>query len=316
MNKGDKVYIAGHNGMVGSALVRKFRTENFSNIIVRDRKELDLSNQAAVNAFFRAEKPDVVVLAAAKVGGIHANNTYGADFIYQNLIIVVNVVEAAYRNGVERLLFLGSSCVYPKEASQPLREECLLSGPLERTNEPYAIAKIAGLKLCQSYRRQYGSLYHSVMPTNLYGSGDNYHPGNSHVLPALVARIHAAKVKESPEVVVWGSGSPKREFLHVDDMADACYFLLQNENPPDLLNVGSGVDLSIRELAYQIKNIVGYEGELTFDSLKPDGTLRKLLDVSKMRALGWEASIDLSEGLRRTYASFLDESERGDLRLV
>ncbi len=316
MNKGDKVYIAGHNGMVGSALVRKFRTENFSNIIVRDRKELDLSNQEAVNAFFRAEKPDVVVLAAAKVGGIHANNTYGADFIYQNLIIVVNVVEAAYRNGVERLLFLGSSCIYPKEASQPLREECLLSGPLERTNEPYAIAKIAGLKLCQSYRRQYGSLYHSVMPTNLYGSGDNYHPGNSHVLPSLVARIHAAKVKESPEVVVWGSGSPKREFLHVDDMADACYFLLQNENPPDLLNVGSGVDLSIRELAYQIKNIVGYEGELTFDSLKPDGTLRKLLDVSKMRALGWEASIDLSEGLRRTYASFLDESERGALRLV
>jgi GDP-L-fucose synthase len=277
---------------------------------------LNLSSQVDVNAFFKTEKPSVVVLAAAKVGGIHANNTYGADFLYQNLIIAANVVEAAYRNGVKRLLFLGSSCIYPKEAPQPLSEECLLSGSLEPTNESYAIAKIAGLKLCQNYRRQYGSLFHSIMPPNLYGPGDNYHPENSHVLQALVARIHQAKVEGLSEVVVWGSGSPKREFLHVDDLADACYFLLQKENPPDLLNVGSGVDLSIRELAEQIKEIVGYEGSLTFDSSKPDGTLRKLLDVSKMRNLGWEASIGLNEGLRRTYASFLEESKIGNVRLV
>lgn len=316
MKTDDRVYIAGHKGMVGSALLRKFRNENFSNIIVRDRKELDLSDQAAGNAFFEAEKPDIVVLAAAKVGGIYANNTYGADFIYQNLIIAANVVEAAYRNGVKRLLFLGSSCIYPKEASQPMSEECLLSGSLESTNEPYAIAKIAGLKLCQYYRRQYGSLFYSAMPTNLYGSGDNYHPENSHVLPALIARFHQAKADESPEVVVWGSGSPKREFLHVDDLADACYFLLGKENPPDWINVGTGIDLSIRELAEQIKEIVDYRGKIVFDSSKPDGTPRKLLDVSKMKTLGWEASIGLDEGLRRTYTAFLEESREGSLRVV
>lgn len=305
MEKSAKIYIAGHRGMVGSAIHRKLVKEGYSNIITRTSAELDLRDQQAVTAFFELEKPDYVFLAAAKVGGIVANNTYRADFLYENLAIQNNVIHQAYKNDVKKLMFLGSSCIYPKLAPQPLKEDYLLTGLLEETNEPYAIAKIAGIKMCDAYRAQYGSNYISVMPTNLYGYNDNYHPQNSHVLPALIRKFHEAKVNSSPEVVVWGSGSPMREFLFADDLADACYFLMESYNEPNLINIGTGVDLTIKDLALLIKKVVGYEGELTFDSTKPDGTPRKLMDVSKLHGLGWKHQIDLEEGIQLAYNDFL-----------
>lgn len=309
-----KLFIAGHNGMVGGALVRRFRAEPGVELVLRSRRELDLTDQAAVNAFYAAEKPDVAIIAAAKVGGIHANNTYPADFIYANLIMAANCIHGAYAAGVPRLLFLGSSCIYPKHAPQPMPEDCLLTGPLEPTNEAYAIAKIAGLKLCEFYRRQHGVCYHSAMPTNLYGPGDNYHPQNSHVLPALIRKFHEAKVAGRPEVVAWGTGSPRREFLHVADLADACAFLLRLPNPPDLINVGTGADVTIRELTEIVAATIGYTGRIVWDATKPDGTPRKLMDVSKLTALGWQARTALREGVAATYASFLTESAAGSLR--
>jgi len=288
--------------MVGSAIVRKLKSEGFENIIYRTSSELNLVNQSAVHDFFEDEKPDHVFLAAAKVGGIHANNTYRAEFIYRNLMIQNNVIHAAYEQGVMKFMFLGSSCIYPKMAPQPLQEESLLSGFLEPTNEPYAIAKIAGIKMCEAYRDQYGCNFISGMPTNLYGPNDNYHPENSHVLPALVRKFHEAKVNGKPEVVVWGSGSPLREFLHVDDLADACLYLMQTYNEKDFVNIGTGTDISIKNLALLIKEIVGFEGELTWDSSKPDGTPRKLMDVSRLANLGWTAQIPLREGIASTYA--------------
>jgi len=309
-----KLYIAGHRGMVGSALVRRFEQASDTELVLRTRAELDLTNQAAVETFFQTEKPDVAIIAAAKVGGIHANNTYPAEFGYENLILATNCIQAAYRAGVPRLLFLGSSCIYPKMAPQPLREDSLLTGPLEPTNEAYAIAKIAGLKLAEYYRRQYGVCYHSAMPTNLYGPGDNYHGPNSHVLPALIRRFHEAKQAGTPSVAAWGTGSPLREFLHVDDLAEACAFLLQQENPPDLINMGSGVEISIRELTTKVAATVGYTGEIRWDTNKPDGTPRKLMDVSRLAQLGWTAKIDLDTGLERTYRDFLAESASGQLR--
>ncbi|MET1056442.1 MAG: GDP-L-fucose synthase [Pedobacter sp.] len=305
MEKSAKIYIAGHRGMVGSAIYRKLVKEGYSNIITRTSAELDLRDQQAVTAFFELEKPDYVFLAAAKVGGIVANNTYRADFLYENLAIQNNVIHQAYKNDVKKLMFLGSSCIYPKLAPQPLKEDYLLTGLLEETNEPYAIAKIAGIKMCDAYRAQYGSNYISVMPTNLYGYNDNYHPQNSHVLPALIRKFHEAKVNSSPEVVVWGSGSPMREFLFADDLADACYFLMESYNEPNLINIGTGVDLTIKDLALLIKKVVGYEGELNFDSTKPDGTPRKLMDVSKLHGLGWKHQIDLEEGIQLAYDDFL-----------
>ena len=305
MEKSAKIYIAGHRGMVGSAIHRKLVKEGYSNIITRTSAELDLRDQQAVTAFFELEKPDYVFLAAAKVGGIVANNTYRADFLYENLAIQNNVIHQAYKNDVKKLMFLGSSCIYPKLAPQPLKEDYLLTGLLEETNEPYAIAKIAGIKMCDAYRAQYGSNYISVMPTNLYGYNDNYHPQNSHVLPALIRKFHEAKVNSSPEVVVWGSGSPMREFLFADDLADACYFLMESYNEPNLINIGTGVDLTIKDLALLIKKVVGYEGELNFDSTKPDGTPRKLMDVSKLHGLGWKHQIDLEEGIKLAYHDFL-----------
>jgi GDP-L-fucose synthase len=295
-----KIYIAGHRGMVGSALERKLRKEGYSNIVSKTSSELDLRNQQAVNDFFEKEKPAYVILAAAKVGGIHANNTYRAEFIYDNLMIEANIINAAYLNNVTKLLFLGSSCIYPKMAPQPLKEEYLLSGYLELTNQPYAIAKIAGIEMCDSYRAQYGCNFISAMPTNLYGTNDNYHPENSHVLPALIRRIVLAKKNNEPNVTIWGTGKPRREFLHVDDLADACYFLLQNYNEHGLVNIGCGTDVSIKELAALIAEEVGYEGQLVFDTSKPDGTPRKLMDTSKINKLGWQASINLQNGIRRT----------------
>jgi len=309
-----KIFVAGHNGMVGGALVRRFRGEAGVQLVLRSRRELDLTDQAAVNAFFAAEKPDVAIIAAAKVGGIHANNTYPADFIYGNLIVAANCIQGAYAAGVKRLLFLGSSCIYPKHAPQPMPEDCLLTGPLEPTNEAYAVAKIAGLKLCEFYRRQHGVCYHSAMPTNLYGPGDNYHLQNSHVLPALIRKFHEAKIAGRPEVVAWGTGSPRREFLHVDDLADACAFLLRLSNPPDLINVGTGTDVTIRELTEIVAGAVGYTGRIVWDATKPDGTPRKLMDVSKLAALGWRARTALRDGVAATYASFLAESAAGTLR--
>lgn len=309
-----KLFIAGHNGMVGGALVRRFRAEAGVQLVLRSRRELDLTDQAAINAFYSAEKPDVAIIAAAKVGGIHANNTYPADFIYANLIMAANCIHGAYAAGVPRLLFLGSSCIYPKHAPQPMPEDCLLTGPLEPTNEAYAIAKIAGLKLCEFYRRQHGVCYHSAMPTNLYGPGDNYHPQNSHVLPALIRKFHEAKVGGRPEVVAWGTGSPRREFLHVDDLADACAFLLRLPNPPDLINVGTGTDVTIRELTEIVAASVGYTGRIVWDATKPNGTPRKLMDVSKLTALGWRARTALRDGVSATYASFLAEQAAGTLR--
>jgi len=300
--------------MVGGALVRRFRGEAGVQLVLRSRRELDLTDQAAVNAFYAAEKPDVAIIAAAKVGGIHANNTYPADFIYANLIMAANCIHGAYAAGVQRLLFLGSSCIYPKHAPQPMPEDCLLTGPLEPTNEAYAIAKIAGLKLCEFYRRQHGVCFHSAMPTNLYGPGDNYHLQNSHVLPALIRKFHEAKVAGRPEVVAWGTGSPRREFLHVDDLADACAFLLRLPNPPDLINVGTGTDVTIRELTEIVAAAVGYTGRITWDTTKPDGTPRKLMDVSKLIALGWRARTALRDGVAATYASFLAEQAAGTLR--
>ena len=304
MEQTAKIYIAGHKGMVGSALESKLRKEGYNNLVTRTSRELDLRNQQAVNNFFEIEKPAYVILAAARVGGIHANNTYRAEFIYDNLMIEANIIHAAYLNKVTKLLFLGSSCIYPKVAPQPLKEEYLLSGYLEPTNQPYAIAKIAGIELCDSYRVQYGCNFISAMPTNLYGTNDNYHPENSHVLPALIRRIVLAKKNNEPFVTIWGSGTPKREFLHVDDLADACYFLLQNYNEQGLVNIGCGIEISIKELAELIISEVGYRGELLFDSTKPDGTPRKLLDVSKISDLGWTYSITLNEGVKKTVREF------------
>ncbi len=303
MKKEQKIYVAGHRGMVGSAIVRKLETEGFKNIVFRTSSELDLMDQAAVNQFFREEKPDFIFLAAAKVGGIHANNTYRAEFIYRNLMIQNNVIHAAHESNVEKLMFLGSSCIYPKSAPQPMKEEHLLTGLLEPTNEPYAIAKISGIKMCEAYRDQYGCNYISVMPTNLYGPNDNYHPQNSHVLPALIRKFHEAKQNGNPSVEVWGSGSPLREFLHVDDLADACFYLMQNYDEKDFLNIGTGKDISIKDLALLIKEIVGFEGELTWDATKPDGTPRKLMDVGRLTDLGWTAQISLRDGITSTYNS-------------
>ena len=300
MEQTAKIYIAGHRGMVGSGLERKLRKEGYNNIVTRTSSELDLRNQQAVNVFFEKEKPAYVILAAAKVGGIHANNTYRAEFIYDNLMIETNIIHAAYLNKVTKLLFIGSSCIYPKMAPQPLKEEYLLSGYLEPTNQPYAIAKIAGIEMCDSYRAQYGCNFISAMPTNLYGTNDNYHPENSHVLPALIRRIVLAKKNNVPTVTIWGTGTPRREFLHVDDLADACYFLLQNYNEQGLVNIGCGTDVSIKELAELIVAEVGYIGDLFFDTTKPDGTLRKLMDTNKINKLGWEPIIKLKEGINRT----------------
>ncbi|KAA9040998.1 GDP-L-fucose synthase [Ginsengibacter hankyongi] len=305
MNKTDKIYVAGHRGMVGSAIVRKLRSEGFNNIIEKTSSELDLRNQESVNKFFETNKPDYVFLAAAKVGGIMANNTYKAEFLYDNLMIETNIIQAAYKNEVKKLLFLGSSCIYPKLAPQPLKEEYLLSGLLESTNEPYAIAKIAGIKLCEYYREQFGCNYISLMPTNLYGPNDNYDLQNSHVLPALIRKLHTAKVSGMPSITLWGTGSPKREFLHVDDLANACLHLMEHYNQKQFLNIGTGEDLTIKKLAELIKNIVGYDGDINWDATKPDGTPRKLMDVSKAHSLGWTHEIALEEGIKKTYADFL-----------
>ena len=300
MEQAAKIYIAGHRGMVGSGLERKLRKEGYSNIVTKSSAELDLRNQQAVNDFFEKEKPEYVILAAAKVGGIHANNTYRAEFIYDNLMIEANIIHAAYLNKVTKLLFLGSSCIYPKMAPQPLKEEYLLSGYLEPTNQPYAIAKIAGIEMCDSYRAQYGCNFISAMPTNLYGTNDNYHPENSHVLPALIRRIVLAKKNNEPNVTIWGTGTPRREFLHVDDLADACHFLLQNYNEQGLVNIGCGFDVSIKELAELIVAEVGYKGQIVFDSTKPDGTPRKLMDTCKLTILGWKSHILLKDGINKT----------------
>ena len=304
MDKKDKVYVAGHRGMVGSAIVRKLQAEGHTSIVTRTSKEMDLIDQQAVRDFFAQEKPAYVYLAAAKVGGIHANNVYRAQFLYENLMIESNIIHAAYENGVKKLLFLGSSCIYPKMAPQPLKEESLLTGLLEQTNEPYAIAKIAGIKLAESYRRQYGCNYISAMPTNLYGPNDNYDLNNSHVLPALIRKFHTAKVTGAPSVEVWGTGSPMREFLHVDDLADACYFLMGNYDEELFLNIGTGEDLTIKALAEMIKEVVGYTGELKWNTEKPDGTPRKLMDVGRLHNLGWKHRIGLREGITAVYAEF------------
>ena len=306
MEQTDKIYIAGHRGMVGSGLERKLRIEGYNNIVTRTSSELDLRNQQAVNNFLEKEKPEYLIIAAAKVGGIHANNTYRAEFIYDNLMIETNIIHAAYLNKVTKLLFLGSSCIYPKMAPQPLKEEYLLSGYLEPTNQPYAIAKIAGIEMCDSYRVQYGCNFISAMPTNLYGTNDNYHPENSHVLPALIRRIVLAKKNNEPTVTIWGTGTPRREFLHVDDLADACYFLLQNYNEKGLVNIGCGTDVSIQELAELIAFEVGYGGKLIFDATKPDGTPRKLMDISKINNLGWSYKISLKEGIYKTISELKD----------
>jgi GDP-L-fucose synthase len=314
VDKQAKIYVAGHQGMVGSAILRVLKNKGYKNIVARSHKELDLTNQLAVNEFFQNEKPDQVYLAAAKVGGIFANNTYPADFIYINIMIESNVIHAAYRYGVQKLLFLGSSCIYPKLADQPIKEESLLSGYLESSNEPYAIAKIAGIKLCESYNRQYNLDYRSVMPTNLYGIGDNYHPENSHVIPALIRRFHEAKKNEVPSVTIWGSGQPKREFLYVDDMADASIFTMElsktmyescTKPMQNFLNVGFGSDITILELAMIIKKVIAFEGEIRFDLTKPDGSPKKLMDSSRLNHLGWKPKINLEKGLKNAYQDFL-----------
>ena len=309
-----KLFIAGHQGMVGAALVRRFQDEPGVTLVLRTRRELDLTNATAVAAFYAAENPDGAIIAAAKVGGIHANSAYPADFLFDNLAIAASCIHGAYGAGVQRLLFLGSSCIYPKHAPQPMPEHCLLTGELEPTNEPYAIAKIAGLKLAQYYRRQHGVLFHSAMPTNLYGPGDNYHLQNSHVLPALIRKFHEAKMSGRSEVVAWGTGSPKRELLHVDDLADACAFLLRQANPPDWINVGTGTDVTIRELTELVRDVTGFQGKVVWDASKPDGTPRKLMDGSQLSALGWQAKTALREGVMRTYASFLGETLAGTRR--
>lgn len=303
----DKIYISGHLGLVGSAIERKFRANGYINIVTRSSKQLDLRNQLAVNDFFEMEKPKIVINVAGKVGGIYANNNYRAEFIYDNLMIQANVLHASYMNNVSKLLYLGSSCIYPKYAPQPLKENYILSSSLEPTNQPYAIAKIAGIELCDSYRAQYGCNYISAMPTNLYGTNDNYHPENSHVLPALIRRIIIANKNNEPTVTIWGTGTPRREFMHVDDLADACFFLLENYNEGGIINIGWGDDVSIKEIAELIAGEVGYKGSLVFDTTKPDGTPRKLLDTTKMNNLGWKPSITLKEGIKRTITEVIDK---------
>ena len=319
MNRDARIFVAGHRGMVGSAIVRRLEALGYTNIITRGREDLDLVDQAAVNAFFAETKIDQVYMASAKVGGIHANNTYPAEFIYQNLMVEANIIHAAHMNDVNKLLFLGSSCIYPKFAAQPMKEEALVTGVLEPTNEPYAVAKIAGIKLCESYNRQYGRDYRSVMPTNLYGPNDNFHPENSHVVPALLKRFHEATKRGDNEVVIWGSGKPQREFLHVDDMAAACVHVMelddqtyQAHTQPMLshINVGTGVDCSIRELAETIARVTEYQGQLKFDSTKPDGTPRKLMDVSRLKALGWQSTISREDGLRDAYRWFVENQDK------
>jgi GDP-L-fucose synthase len=327
MNQTDRIYVAGHRGLVGSALVKALQAQGYSNLLLRTHAELDLTDQRATEAFFTAEKPDYVFLAAARVGGIVANNTYPAEFIRDNLAIQTNIIHAAYQNNARRLLFLGSSCVYPKLAPQPMKEDCLLTGPLEPTNRPYALAKIAGIEMCWSYNRQYGTRYLAVMPTNLYGPGDNYHPENSHVIPALIRRFHEAKLSKGPTVTVWGSGTPRREFLYSEDMADACVFLMNLPDGkfesllgsdesgtgrfwPPLVNIGVGEEVTIRELAALVKQVVGYEGDLVFDTTKPDGTPRKLLDVGLINARGWKATTSLRQGLSDAYKEFMDTKPR------
>ena len=328
MDKHAKIFVAGHRGLVGSAIVRNLRARGYDNLLLRTHAELDLCNQAATEAFFAAEKPDYVFLAAARVGGIHANNSYPAEFIYSNITVQINTIHAAWQAGVKRLMFLGSSCIYPKLAPQPMKEEHLLTGPLEPTNRPYALAKIAGVEMCWSYNRQYGTKYLGVMPTNLYGPGDNYHPENSHVIPAMIRRFHEAKLAGAPTVTVWGSGTPRREFLYSEDMADACVFLMnlpaeQYDSllgsdeaasgvfAPPLVNIGVGTDVTIREIAQSVQRTVGYTGELQFDTSKPDGTPRKLMDVGLLTSLGWQASTPLDEGLARAYADFLQCAGQG-----
>lgn len=306
MDSQAKIYVAGHNGLVGGAIVRTLREKGFANLVLRTSRELDLRQQQAVDQFFAQEKPEYVFLAAAKVGGIQANNTYRAEFLYDNLMIEANVIHSAHRHSVKKLLFLGSSCIYPKLCPQPMREDYLLTGFLEPTNEPYAISKIAGLKLCENYHRQYGVNFISAMPTNLYGINDNFDLANSHVLPALLRKFHEAKVAQSPSVTVWGTGEALREFLYVDDLADALIFLMQNYNDSEFINVGTGEEISIKGLAHTIQAIVGYEGEIVFDPSKPDGTPRKLLDVSRLESLGWQAQVNLKEGIEKTYAWYLE----------
>ncbi len=308
LEKNAKIYVAGHRGMVGSAIVRKLQADGYQNLVTRTSSELDLRNQAAVQQFFADEKLDYVFLAAAKVGGIYANNTYRADFIYDNMMIQNNIISESHKNGVKKLLFLGSSCIYPKMAPQPLKEDYLLTGELEPTNEPYAIAKIAGIKMCDAYRSQYGCNFISVMPTNLYGPNDNYDLNNSHVLPALIRKFHEAKLSGSPTVEVWGSGSPRREFLHADDLAAACIYLMETYNEPGLVNIGTGEDVTIKELAELVKKTVGYSGEIVWNTSKPDGTPRKLMDVSKLADFGWKYSINLEDGLREVYKEYAQKA--------
>jgi len=310
MNKCSKIYIAGHNGLVGSALIRKLKADGYNNIIGKSHVELDLTNQYAVNNFFKTENPEYVFLAAAKVGGIYANNTYPAEFIYSNLQIQINIIDACHEYGVRKLLFLGSSCIYPKFSPQPITEDCLLSGSLEKTNIAYAIAKIAGIIMCQSYNTQYGTDFISVMPTNLYGPNDNYDSENSHVLPALIDRIHKAKINNQDSITIWGTGNPKREFLYVGDIADACIHLMNKYSGNEIVNIGSGDEISIRELAYTISTIIGFTGKILFDQSKPDGTPRKLLDCSFIHSLGWKHKISLTEGIKKTYASYLEEIDK------
>ncbi|MBN1403641.1 MAG: GDP-L-fucose synthase [Opitutales bacterium] len=314
MNKTDRIYVAGHRGMVGSAIVRALEAAGYENIILRTHRELDLMDAESVAGFFKVEQPEVVIDAAAKVGGIHANDSYPADFLRENISMQMNIIDNAWKCGAKRLLFLGSSCIYPRMAPQPMPESCLLTSELEKTNEAYALAKITGLKYCQYLRRQYGVLFHSAMPTNLYGPHDNYHPQNSHVLPALIRRFHEAKLAKAPVVTMWGTGKPLREFLHADDLASAALHLLSLDNPPDWVNVGSGSEVTIAELAELVKEAVGYEGRIEMDESKPDGTPRKLLDISLIRSTGWEPKIPLKEGLARTYRDFLSEAQAGALR--
>lgn len=305
-----KIYVAGHNGMVGAAIVRRLQADGFHNLLTRSSKELDLRNQQAVDDFFATEQPEYVFLAAAKVGGIVANNTYRAEFLYDNLAMELNIIHAAYKNGVKKLLFLGSSCIYPKLAPQPLKEEYLLTGLLEPTNEPYAVAKIAGIKLCEAYRDQYGCNFIAAMPTNLYGKGDNYHLQNSHVIPALLRKFHEAKMQLHTQVEIWGTGTPLREFMFVDDLADGCLYLMQHYNDKLFVNIGTGEEISIKDLAYLVKDTVGFEGDIYFDTDKPDGTPRKLMDTSRLHAMGWKHTTSLQEGLKKAYAYFMEGEAR------
>ncbi|QYK53188.1 MAG: GDP-L-fucose synthase [Fimbriimonadaceae bacterium] len=308
------IYVAGHRGMVGSAVVRALNRHGLNNILTATREKLDLTDQMDVFDFLQSHKPEAVVIAAAKVGGIYANSTYPAEFIYENLTLQSNLIEGSYRSGVKKLCFLGSSCIYPKEASQPMHEDALLTGPLEETNEAYAIAKIAGLKMCDYYRKQYGVTYHSAMPTNLYGTGDNYHPENSHVLPALIRRFHEAKIANAPSVVMWGTGNPLREFLHADDCAEGIVHLLLMENPPNLVNIGSGHEISIKDLAHLVAKVIGYTGSIEHDLTKPDGTMRKLMDSSILRSTGWVPKIELEQGIGMAYKEFLAAESAGQVR--